>query len=96
MPIFRVQKDKNNPYIMINKHYLSNPELSMKAKGILTYLLSKPDDWKVYQKEIVKNTKEGERAISTGVKELVEWGYIIKARLHKPNGDFTGYEYYVY
>lgn len=96
MPTFRVQKDKENPYVMINKKYLSDPDLSMKAKGILTYLLSKPDDWKVYQKEIVKNTKEGRDAIRSGIKELEEAGYIIKVRLHKANGEFAGYEYFVY
>ena len=43
--IFRVDKDKQNPYVIINKQVFEDPSISLKAKGVIGYLLSKPDNW---------------------------------------------------
>jgi hypothetical protein len=45
--IFRTVKNKDNPYVMIDRRPLDNPALSFKAKGILTYLMSRPNGWEV-------------------------------------------------
>jgi hypothetical protein len=48
MSIFRVSKNKENPYVMIDKRSIGNDKISWKAKGILAYCLSMPDDWVFY------------------------------------------------
>jgi hypothetical protein len=53
--VFRIQKDKENPYVILNKQFLHEPILTAKAKGILAYLLSLPDDWKIYESELIKH-----------------------------------------
>ena len=94
--IFRVKKNKENPYVMLNKKFLNRKDLSLKAKGLLTYLLSKPDDWETYQKEIEKNCSDGLSSISSGIKELVEKKYIRQFRLRNDKGHFKGWAYLVY
>ncbi len=96
MSIFRVTKDKNNPYVMVNKEWINNEYLSWKAKGILLYLLSKPDDWQVYEEEIVKHSRDGLDAVKTGIKELINKGYIKRSRQRDENGRLRAYEYLVF
>ena len=74
--IIRVQKDKNNPYVMLNKGFLNDERLSFKAKGILAYLLSKPDNWKVRVGDLVKHSPDGRTAVYSGLSELKEYGYL--------------------
>src|SRR5690554_7837272 len=78
MATYRVRKNKNNPYVIMHKEFLSNENLSFKAKGILSYLLSKPDDWKVYEDDLVNQSKDGKTAVRSGLKELQEQGYIVR------------------
>lgn len=95
MSIFRVQKSKSNPYVMINKNMLKNKVLSWKAKGILSYLLSLPDDWKIYESEIALHAGDGIKGTRTGIKELINAGYIVRQK-KREKGKFQGYEYDVY
>lgn len=96
MSVIRVSKDKNNPYLIMNKTCLSDNLLSWKAKGILTYLLSLPDDWKVYIEELSKHSKDGIKSTNTGIKELILTGYIERKILREENTNrFAGYEYIV-
>lgn len=69
--------------------------LSFKAKGILWYLLSKPSDWKVYIKEISQNSKDGVKSVRSGVKELIDSGYVVRTT-ERDNGVITDWVYYVY
>ena len=96
MSIFRVVKDKNNPYVMINKYALEDKNLSWKAKGVLTYLLSLPDDWQIYESEIKKHAKDGRDSLAAGIKELIENGYINRERIRDEKGHLKGYEYQVF
>ncbi|MCU5830256.1 replication protein, partial [Clostridioides difficile] len=48
MGIIRVSKDKDNPYVVLNKTCLEDVKLSWQAKGLHSYLISKPDHWKIY------------------------------------------------
>jgi hypothetical protein len=96
MSVIRVSKDKNNPYLIMNKACLDDISLSWKAKGILTYLLSLPDDWKVYIEELSKHTKDGIKSTNTGIKELITAGYIERKILREEiTNRFAGYEYIV-
>lgn len=94
--IFRVQKDKNNPYVMLNKKLLNDTELSWKAKGVLAYLLSLPDDWKIYEEEIAKHSKDSRDSLRTAIKELIKRGYIARERNRNEKGQLQGSTYCVY
>jgi len=94
--MFRVQKDKSNPYVMLNKEFLNDERLSWKAKGVLAYLLSLPDDWQIYEDEIYKHSKDGKDSLRSSIKELIEKGYIDRARTRDEKGRLKGYEYRVY
>jgi|SRR5690554_421498 len=96
MATYRVRKNKNNPYVIMHKEFLSNENLSFKAKGILSYLLSKPDDWKVYEDDLVNQSKDGKTAVRSGLKELQEQGYIVRTLKRTKEGKFDGYDYDVY
>lgn len=74
--IFRVMKNKDNPYVMVDRRPIDNPKLSYKAKGILTYLLSRPDGWEVNVPDLVNHGIEGPAAIRSGLKELRAAGHI--------------------
>lgn len=74
--IIRVEKNKN--YVTMNRTVLNDTRLSWKAKGIMTYMLSMPDDWKFYMKELVKHSTDGERAFRAGFKELQDAGYVVR------------------
>ena len=74
--IFRTIKNKDNPYVMVDRRTIDNDKLSFKAKGILTYLLSRPDGWEVNLVDLSKRGTDGLAAIKSGVKELKEAGYL--------------------
>ncbi len=94
--IIRVQKDKNNPYVIINKGFLNNKKMSWKAKGMLSYLLSLPDDWRINVSDLVNRSKDGEKATYSTIKELVENGYISKDQGREAGGAFGQVNYTVY
>jgi len=74
--IFRVIHDKDNHYITINTKPITNPDLSYKAKGILTYLMSRPDGWEVNIPDLVNHSTDGAAAVRSGLKELKAAGHI--------------------
>ena len=76
MSIIRVQKNEN--YSTINNTGLNDCNLSFKAKGILAYLLSKPDDWKCQVSDLIKKSTDGRDSVYGGLKELRATGYMIK------------------
>ncbi|PEB56221.1 DNA-binding protein [Bacillus pseudomycoides] len=74
MGIFRVKKDNN--YSVINNTGLKDERLSWKAKGILAYILTLPDDWVFYREELSSHAKDGIDSLKAGMKELKEYGYL--------------------
>jgi hypothetical protein len=86
MSTFRVKKNKNNPYVVMNKVFLNDKSLSFKAKGLLAYLLSKPDDWVVYEAELSKASKDGRDSVRAGLKELMGAGYLHRYRERDEKG----------
>lgn len=92
--IFRVIKNKN--FVVLDKGFLSNKNLSAKAKGILAYLLSLPDDWKISINELVRHFKDGKKAIRSGIKELIDAGYIVYETLRDSAGRYSGGIYFVF
>ena len=90
--IFKTPK-KTPPYTQIHNNIINDPSLSGKAKWILIYLLSKPPDWKVYESDIVKHTKDGKQAVRTGIQELIKSGFIRRGQNRMQDGKFGSYEY---
>ena len=94
MAIYRIHKEDN--FVIIDKAFLLNEEISLKAKGLLALLLSYPDNWQFYKAEIVQHTTDKENSLNSGLKELIENGYIVRKQRKDKNGKFEGYEYHVY
>jgi hypothetical protein len=94
--IIRVEHNKDNPYVVMNKTGLNDPRLSFKAKGILSYLLSKPDDWQVYVSHLATQAADGKGAVRSGIKELIKYGYAKFERHQDKRGRFTHSTYTIY
>jgi hypothetical protein len=74
--VFRVEKNPNNPFVMIDRRPIENPVLSWKAKGLLAYLLSRPDDWVVQFRDLVKRSSDGAHTVREAMKELRKSGHV--------------------
>lgn len=92
--IFRVSKDKENPYVMLDKRFFHDSTISYKAKGILGYLLSKPDDWKVREKDIVNHGTDGRDSVRAALQELIKARYIVREQARE-GGKFAENMYIV-
>jgi len=95
MSIYRTSKSKDNPYVMIDKRSIGDDRLSWKAKGILAYCLSMPDDWTFYVSEIQKHAADGVASLRSGLDELEKAGYITRKRLWE-EGRISGYEWIIH
>ena len=94
MAIFRVEKTKN--YTVMSNHHLRNQNLSLKAKGLLSIMLSLPDNWKFSTKGLAHICKEGVDAICSAVSELEEHGYITRNRMRSNDGRLGTTEYIIH
>src|SRR5690554_205710 len=74
--IVRTIKNRNNPYVVINKSIFNDKRLSWKAKGLMGYFLSKPDDWKITISDLIKQSKDGRDSVYSGLAELKKYGYL--------------------
>lgn len=93
--IIRVSKIEN-PFVQIDKGVVNDERLSWKARGMLAYLLSKPDDWTVRITDLVRRAPDGEAAVRSGMQELIDAGYITVKQEHKKDGTWAPTEYTVY
>ena len=94
MSVFRVEKSRN--YTIMSNHHLKNKVLSLKAKGLLSVMLSLPDEWNYTLVGLAYISKEGIDAIREGIRELEAAGYILRSRSRNEKGQLTGAEYVVY
>lgn len=78
--IIRVQKNKDNPFVMIDKRPSRNRALSWKAKGILYYLLGKPDNWEINETDLIKQSTDGRDSVRSGLDELQDAGHLVKIK----------------
>ena len=83
--VIRVKKRPSN-FVMMDKTFLEDDRLSYKAKGLLAYLLSKPDDWKVIVGNLVNSSKDGKASVYAGLKELKQCGYYEKVPVRNEQG----------
>jgi hypothetical protein len=94
--IIRRIKNKDNPYLMINKQGLDDNRLSWKARGILAHLLARPDDWEINMSYLVNQSPEGESSVRTGIKELEKMGYMFKRAVRNNKGQIEYWERFLY
>lgn len=94
MSIIRVEKNKN--YSVINNTGIIDKNLSFKAKGILAYLLSKPDNWRCVPSDLAANSCDGQKAIYSGLRELRSQGYMIKRPIRDKRNVIVSWEEVLY
>lgn len=94
--IIRTVKNAENPFVMIDRRIFENDGLSLKAKGLLGYLLSRPDNWTICMADLVKRTKDGKDSVNSALDELIESGYVVKTEQQRESGKFSTCEYVVY
>ena len=94
MTVFRVEKNAN--YTVMSNEHLRNRDLSLKAKGLLSQMLSLPEEWDYSLEGLSRINREGVDAIRTGIRELEEHGYLERRRLRDGFGRLAGTEYVVH
>lgn len=94
MAVFRVEKSKD--YTVMSNHHLRNPNLSLRAKGLLSQILSLPENWDYTIAGLAAINKEGKDAVRVAVQELEKAGYIERRQTMGDGGKFSGNEYVVY
>ena len=94
MPTCRVVKENN--YTKISNHYLRDDSLSFQAKGLLTLMLSLPEDWDYTIAGLTKFTSDGRVCVANTIRELEERGYIRRRQNRGENGAFAQNEYWIY
>ena len=94
MAVFRVEK--NHSYTVMANHHLRDERLSLKSKGLLSLILSLPDDWRISIEGMTQFSSDGKDAIRSAIRELKDAGYITRAQTHSEAGTFSGYDYIVH
>ena len=94
MAVFRVER--NTGYTVMSNHHLRNKELSLKAKGLLSQMLSLPEDWDYTLAGLSYINREKIDAIREAVKELEKAGYIKRSRERDDKGRLRGADYVIY
>lgn len=94
MAVFRV--NKTNDYTIMSNNHFREKEMSLKAKGLLSLMLSLPDDWDYSISGLVAISKDGKDSVMNALNELEEMGYVKKTMLKDSKGKFDGYNYDIY
>lgn len=94
MAVCRVEKNKN--YTTMSNYHLRDPNLSNKARGLLSTMLSLPDNWDYTTRGLAKICKDGVDGITAQLKELEQYGYLIRHRIRDSNGRIVDMEYIIY
>ena len=94
MAVFRVERNKG--YTVMSNHHLRNKELSLKAKGLLSQMLSLPEDWDYTLAGLSFINREKIDAIREAIKELERAGYIVRSRERDEKGRLRGADYVIF
>ena len=95
MTKYTIKKEKD--FVQIPNSILTNPDISLKAKGILALMLSLPDNWEFSENGLIQIFKQdGQASIRTGLKHLEECGYLTRKRTRNSAGQLTNVEWTVY
>ena len=94
MAVFRVERNKG--YTVMSNHHLRNKDLTLKAKGLLSQMLSLPEDWDYTLAGLSRINRESIDAIRTAIWELEKAGYITRRQGRDEKGKMTAIEYTIY
>ncbi len=94
MAVYRVQRTRD--YTVMSNYHLKDKNLTLKSKGLLSMILSLPDEWNYTTRGLAAICKEGVDAIGSALKELETAGYIVRHQLRGANGRITDTEYIIY
>jgi hypothetical protein len=87
---------KNRDFVDLDTHALRNQSLSLKAKGLHSYLMQLPIDWQINIADLQTRSTDGRDGVTSGMKELIAAGYVVRRRVTNSLHQFVGYEYFVY
>lgn len=94
MAVMRV--NKTSDYTVMSNAHFKEREMSLKAKGLLSLMLSLPDTWDYSIAGLVTLSKDGKDSVMNALVELEEFGYLTRTRTTDGKGRFTGYDYDIY
>ena len=94
MSVFRIQKTAN--YTVMSNHHFKEKKMSLKAKGLLSLMLSLPEDWDYSIGGLATLSKDGKDSIMSALAELEKFGYLTRTRLTNEKGQFAGVEYNIF
>ena len=94
MAVMRIHKTAN--YTIMSNHHFKEREMSLKAKGLLSLMLSLPDDWDYSIAGLATLSRDGKDSVMSALKELETFGYLTRTRLVDERGRFAGYDYDIF
>lgn len=94
MAVFRVEKRRN--YTIMSNVHLRDRTLSLKAKGLLSYMLSNPDDWDYSLRGLTSQCRDGIDSVRSGIQELEQHLYLRRVKIRDSKGHIVDYDYQVF
>ena len=94
MSVIRIHKTKN--FTVMSNYHFKEKDMSLKAKGLLSLMLSLPDDWNYSISGLVKLSKDGKDSVMSALAELEKFGYLNRTQQFNEKGQFNGIEYNIY
>lgn len=94
MSVMRVHKTAN--FTVMSNYHFKERKMSLKAKGLLSLMLSLPEDWDYSVAGLTKLSKDGKDGVMTALAELEKFGYLTRTRLVNDKGQFDGIEYNIF
>lgn len=94
MSVVRVNKTKN--YTVLSNYHFKEKKMSLKAKGLLSLMLSLPDSWNYTISGLCALSKDGKDSVMSGLAELEKFGYLIRSQKTNDKGQFSGVEYNIF
>lgn len=94
MAVFRINKNEN--YTVMSNYHLKEREMSLKAKGLLSLMLSLPREWDYSVMGLTALSKDGKDSVMSALSELEDFGYLVRTRSINEKGQSDGYDYNIY
>lgn len=94
MSVIRIHKTKN--FTVMSNFHFKEKKMSLKAKGLLSLMLSLPDDWNYSISGLVTLSKDGKDSVMSALAELEKFGYLMRKQLFNEKGQFNGVEYHIF
>lgn len=94
MAVIRVNKTRD--YTVMSNTHFKDRSMSLKAKGLLSLMLSLPDDWDYSEAGLTVLSKDGKDSVKKGLKELEDLGYLVRTQAKNEKGQWAGYIYDIY